>query len=239
MINQIEHSIISKIRDLISEGNLGAGDKFPAELALSEKFEVSRRNIRSAISKLETYDLVKKFPQSGTVIGNIGHNALLGIIDNILELREDNFNSLLETRILLEMSTVKLAAERRSEKDLNQIEEKFNLYKEKTLKGEDATQEDILFHLAIAKACGSPSLNSLMLQITPKLITVFEYNRIASMSESGSSVARNLSDKNYDKEIAHEVKLHASIYESIRDQNPVLAVQAMKNHFSEMVIETI
>lgn len=235
MVPSIEQSIIAQIRDLIIDKKLGAGDKFPAELTLSKMFEVSRRNIRVVISKLETYELVKTFPQSGTVIGNIGHYALIGILDNILELKEDNLKSLLETRIFLEISTAKLAAERRSEEELKQIEEKLSQYKKKTLGGEDATQEDILFHLAIAKACGNSTLNSLMLQIAPKLVSVFEYNRIVGKTLELPTHSNQKNTTNYDTDIILEIEKHEAIYTAIKDKNPELAVQCMKNHFSDMI----
>lgn len=234
MINQTEHSIIDKIRNLIHDNKLEGGDKLLSEIVLSEKFKVSRRNIRTAISKLEEYDLVKKLPQSGTIISNIGHVALLGILDNILGLNKDNFKSLIETRILLEKSIVKLAAERRSKSELKQIEEKFIQYKKKTLLGEDATQEDMLFHLAIAKACDNPTLFALMLQITPKLITVFEYNRIASMTKYGPGDSIQESDTRYEKNTAMELGIHEAIYEAIKDQNSELAVKCMENHFAQL-----
>ena len=42
------------------------------------------------------------------------------------------------------------------------------------LEWEDAVAEDLLFHLSIAKASNNPSLNRLMLSITPQIITDFE-----------------------------------------------------------------
>jgi GntR family transcriptional repressor for pyruvate dehydrogenase complex len=35
-------------------------------------------------------------------------------------------------------------------------------------------QEDLIFHLAIAKASGNGTINSLMLIITPEILTNFE-----------------------------------------------------------------
>ncbi len=65
--HKIQNLIISKIRDLITHKNLEQGDKLPSERVLSEKFGVSRRNVREAIEKLEFYELVKSIPQSGTL----------------------------------------------------------------------------------------------------------------------------------------------------------------------------
>jgi len=106
----IQKQIIAGIRDLINLKNLEPGDKLPAERVLSEKFDVSRSNLREAIQKLEFYGLLKSIPQSGTFIANIGVIAMNGMIDDILRLDDPDFKSLVETRILLELKTARLAA---------------------------------------------------------------------------------------------------------------------------------
>ena len=63
---KIQKELISKIRDFINYKNLEPGDRIPAERMLSEKFNVSRSNLRIAIQKFEFYGLLKSIPQSGT-----------------------------------------------------------------------------------------------------------------------------------------------------------------------------
>ena len=82
----IQNTIISQIRDLINFKNLEPGDKLPSERMLSEKFGVSRSNVREAIQRLEFYGLLKSIPQSGTFVANIGVIALNGMIEDILRL---------------------------------------------------------------------------------------------------------------------------------------------------------
>ena len=67
-----QKEIISSIRDLIVSKNLEPGDKLPSERMLSEKFNVSRGNVRRAIQKLDFYGILNSIPQSGTFIANIG-----------------------------------------------------------------------------------------------------------------------------------------------------------------------
>ena len=71
-----QNAIISKIKEFILYKNLEPGDKLPSERELSEKFNVSRRNVREAIAKLEHYELLKSIPKTGTFIANIGQVAL-------------------------------------------------------------------------------------------------------------------------------------------------------------------
>lgn len=213
--NQLtQKMVISKIRDLINHKNLEPGDKLPSERSLSEKFEVSRSCVRDAIQKLEFYGLLKSMPQSGTFVANIGVIALNGMIEDILRLEEPDFRSLVETRILLELKTCRLAALRRTDEDLAEMRKALDAYNEKVIAGEDAVQEDLVFHLAIAKACGNSSLNTFMLIITPEIIMNFAKFHVC--------------DKN---EPIIGIKEHEAIFEAIKNGDPKVAKQKMKEHF--------
>lgn len=215
--HKVQNLIIIGIRDLINFKNLEPGDKLPSERMLSDKFEVSRSNVREAIQKLEFYGLLKSRPQSGTFVANIGVTALNGMIEDILRLDEPDFKSLVETRILLELKTSRLAALRRTDEDLEQIKIALEAYRTKVINGEDAIQEDLLFHLAIAKASGNSTMNTFMLIITPEIITNFQEHHVC---DSGLS-QRGITD-------------HQAIYDAILNQNPKLAKQKMKEHFREL-----
>lgn len=211
------NSIISKIRDYINFKNLEPKDKLPSERMLSEKFEVSRSSVREAIQKLEYYGILKSIPQSGTFVADIGVIAINGIIDEILELDDFNFKSLVETRILLELKTVRLAALRRTEQDLEKINAALQAYTAKVLNGEDAVQEDLLFHLAIASASGNATINNMMLIITPEIITNFGKHHVCDENQAVLGIQE-----------------HKAIYEAIIAQNPQLAKQKMKEHFKAL-----
>ena len=210
----LQNSIISKIKELINYKNLEPGDKLPSERMLADKFEVSRSNVREAIQKLEFYGILKSIPQSGTFVANIGAIAINGMIDDILRLDEPDFKSLVETRILLELKTVRLAALRRTEDDLIQMKEALDAYNKKVENDEDAVQEDLLFHLAIAKASGNATMNMFMLSITPQIITNFEEYHVC---DKGLSL--------------QGIQEHKNIYDAIKDKNPQLAKEKMKTHF--------
>ena len=212
---EIQNKVISNIKELINFKNLEPGDKLPSERMLSDKFEVSRGVVREALQKLEFYGLLKSKPQSGTFIANIGVIAMNGMIDDILRLEDQDFKSLVETRILLELKTAKLAATRRTDEDLIHMKSVLSAYSEKVINNEDAVQEDLLFHLAIAKASGNSTMNNFMLMITPQIITNFETYHVC------------------DKGLAQQgIKEHKAIYDAIEQQNPQLAKQKMKEHFS-------
>lgn len=216
-IHEIQKQIIANLKELINFKNLEPGDKLPSERMLSEKFNVTRSNLREALQTLEFYGLVKSIPQSGTFIADIGITALNGMIDDILYLPVHSFKDLVEARIFLELKGVKLAALRRNEDDLVNMENALADYSEKVVRGENALQEDLLFHLAIAKASGNPTLNTFMLKITPEIINNFEKHHVC------------------DKDTAFKgIQEHKAIIDAIRERNPDAAKNAMKIHFKAL-----
>lgn len=214
---EIQNDIIAKIRDLINYKNLEPGDKLPSERMLAEKFEVTRSNVRDAIQKLEFYGLLKSIPQSGTFVANIGVIALNGMIEDILRLDKPDFKSLVETRILLELKTASLAATRRTEADLEHMKATLDAYNNKVMNNEDAVQEDLLFHLAIAKASGNSTMNTLMLTITPEIITNFEKYHVCDENQAFMGIQE-----------------HTDIFEAIKNKDAALAKEKMKIHFKAL-----
>lgn len=213
----IQKDLIRKIKDLINFKNLEPGDKLPSERMLSEKFEVSRSTVRDAIQKLEFYGILKSIPQSGTFVADIGVIAMNGMIDDIIRLDEPDFKSLVETRILLELKTARLAALRRTPEDLIQMEEALQAYTDKVMNGKDAVQEDLLFHLAIAKASGNSSMNTFMLSITPQIITNFQKYHVCDENQAFLGIEE-----------------HRAIFEAIKNQDTQDAKLKMKAHFKSL-----
>ena len=213
-IQEIQKQILLNLKELINLKNLEPGDKLPSERMLSEKFNVSRSNLRQSLQTLEYFGIVKSIPQSGTFIADIGVTALNGMIDDILGLPVPSFKDLVEARIFLELKGVKLAALRRTVDDLIHMENSLADYSEKVIRGEDAVQEDLLFHLAIARASGNPTINTFMLKITPEIITNFEKHHVC------------------DKDTAFRgIQEHKAILDAIKNQDPAKAKDAMKEHF--------
>lgn len=210
-----EKLIISKIKELINYKNLEPREKLPSERFLAERFGVTRGSVRNAIQKLEHYGILKSIPQSGTFIADVGRSALNGMIDQIISLSTPDFKSLVETRIFLELKIVTFAALRHTKKDIEDIEKALLNYKEKTLSGEDSVAEDLLFHLAIAKASHNSSLNRLMLLITPQIITDFEKYHVCKNNTAVSAIEE-----------------HQAIVDAIRKKDPAEAEKRMKEHFS-------
>lgn len=210
---EVNNLIISKIADFIDLRRLQQGDKLPSERVLSDTLNVSRRSVRDAIDKLETYGLIKSVPKTGIFI-NTGRIAFTGVVNGLLNLGKEDFLSLVESRLMIENKSAFLAATRRTEEDLIEIETALNAYNDKILSCENALEEDLLFHLAITKASKNTTNYAMMLQIIPKIIAVFVKTRVCD--EEGFN---------------YEIDKHNAIFQAIKNKDAEQAVKAMNFHF--------
>jgi len=212
----LKNEIFSKIRDLINTRSFGFGDKLPSERVMSEMFGINRNQIREAIRKLEFYGVLNSRAQSGTVM-NIGQIGFNGVINEIISLNTPSFVELVETRITLEQKIVALAAKRRTADDLKAIHSTLCAFEDKLNQEENHLEEDLLFHLAIAKASKNNTLLNLMLLITPPILANYDRNAVCQGDD-----------------IKSEIEKHRNIYNAIEQQNESAAIQAIGNHFKTL-----
>ena len=213
--------IIRQIRELITAGQLKPGNRLPPERKLAEKLGVSRTHVRDAIRKLEFYGILKTLPQSGTVVAGIGITALEGLITDVLKMENSDFKALVETRVLLEIESVRLAAERRTDEDIANIRAALSKHEAQVEFGEQGVEEDLLFHLQIAEASKNSVLKSLMIIIIPDIIKQLKHLEICKNGRYYKSLEE-----------------HKLIFQCIIDQDADRAADAMRTHLGDIIDHT-
>jgi GntR family transcriptional repressor for pyruvate dehydrogenase complex len=197
--------ILRQLRDLIASGALKPGDRLPAERDLARQFGVGRSHVRDALRRLEFYGILQTLPQSGTFVAHLGVAALEGLIGNVLALDRDDISALSETRLALEVETARRAAERATRADLQAIRAAHEAFSVRALAGDPALQEDLAFHIAVARAAHNAVLASLVGLITPDIlrlggeqqtcsrtrlpVVVDEHQRVVRAIEAGDTEA--------------------------------------------------
>ena len=217
-VDRPSDKIIEQIKELISSGQLKPGDKLLPERKLSERFGLGRGHVREALQKLEFYGILKTLPQSGTVVAGLGVTALEGLINDVLQLNDSDFHSMVETRVILEINAAKLAAQRANADELAKIEEALNAFRVKVEAGEEGVEEDLMFHLKIAEASENKVLKSLLLIIVPDLIS---YTKDLHICGDGRSL--------------QALQEHEEIFGHIKNQKVEAAGKAMKNHLKDVL----
>ncbi|NOU59718.1 FadR/GntR family transcriptional regulator [Marinifilum caeruleilacunae] len=210
--------IIRQIRSLIVSGYLNPGDKLPSERKLSEKLGVGRTYIRDAIKKLEFFGILTTHPQSGVVVNGTDITAMEGLFSNIMKIERPDFASLVETRVTMEIFSVRKAAERRTEEDLKIIEEALLEYEKKINSNIPAENEDFLFHLKIAEASHNSVIKTMMLIILPDILAIYRREKVCTKDA-----------------FAKTLKEHREILDAIKNQDSEKAAELMKNHLSDVL----
>lgn len=210
--------IIRQLKDLITSGQLNPGDRLPSERQMCERLGVGRTHLRDALKKLEFYGILKTLPQSGTVVAGMGLPALEGLITDMLSLHNNDFKSLVETRVLLETQGAILAAKNRTIEDLVELQKALEAHREKVLRNEDAVEEDLLFHIKIADAGKNSVLKSFLMIITPDIVGFFKKHDVCG-----------------DGLVEAAIQQHEMILEHIRNQDHVKAGEAISDHLSNIV----
>ncbi|RSK28139.1 FadR family transcriptional regulator [Bacillus sp. HMF5848] len=100
--------IVWKIRAIMEEDHLTAGDKIPSERELSERLSCGRSSVREALRALELLGLIETRRGEGTFIRDFKDHHLIKLLGSFL-LREDIVQQdLLETRTVLEKDCLRL-----------------------------------------------------------------------------------------------------------------------------------
>lgn len=103
----ISHTVYEQVREAIHTGEFKVGDRV-TEVALAEKFGVSRTPIRDAILKLETDGLLTNVPRRGLIVTDLSHQQ----IGELYMMRE-----------VLEGSAARLAALAGSDAEITTLED--------------------------------------------------------------------------------------------------------------------
>ncbi|CUB11714.1 HTH-type transcriptional regulator LutR [Bacillus cereus] len=107
--------IVKKIRSIMEEDGLVAGDRLPSERELSSRLNVGRSSVREALRALELVGLIETRRGEGTFIRNFYDNGLVQLIAPFLLQDEKTIRDLLQTKRLLEKDMIRIVCNLRKE----------------------------------------------------------------------------------------------------------------------------
>ncbi|MDM5156775.1 GntR family transcriptional regulator [Bacillus sp. DX1.1] len=103
--------IVKKIRSIMEEDGLVAGDRLPSERELSSRLNVGRSSVREALRALELVGLIETRRGEGTFIRNFYDNGLVQLIAPFLLQDEKTIRDLLQTKRLLEKDVLRIVCD--------------------------------------------------------------------------------------------------------------------------------
>ena len=157
-----------QIADKVRTGELRVGDKLPPERALALTMEISRPTLREAARILVDAGLleVRRGPGGGMFVAT--DVVPVDLVRRAFELRLEEAAAVLEARRIIEPQVARLAHERATEDDLVPLEHTLAVMRgivERGYRPEDEDrflQLDVQFHLALARAAGNATLETLL-----------------------------------------------------------------------------
>jgi GntR family transcriptional repressor for pyruvate dehydrogenase complex len=160
----ISSEITRRLLDYLLSGRVRPGARLPSERKLAEALGVGRSHARQAIKSLTLFGLVDVRQGNGTYLKRTDSPLLPLAIEWGLRLGAKRTTDLVEARHYLEVLVAGLAAERRDDADLAEMQRLVNIM-ERTTGTDEFVAADVAFHLEITRAAGNQSLIQIMQSI--------------------------------------------------------------------------
>lgn len=214
---RISDQIKSILKQSILDGHFKPGDKFPPEIEIAQKYNVSKVSAREALREMESEGLIQKKRGvfGGSFIAEPGSEKMVDVVINSYLFGGISARDLAEFRRILEPGLAKLAAQRRTTEDLAAMELCIHDIEASIHEGHPDQTKAIGFHRLIADACHNRFISSLM----EALVGVFQ-----------QVLAKTPDLKTAQKDLHY----NQLFFDCIRQRDGKRAEQVMEQHFDTL-----
>ncbi|HRC81419.1 MAG TPA: FadR/GntR family transcriptional regulator [Sedimentibacter sp.] len=156
----LKELFVKEIEAKIISGQLKPGDRLPPEREMASLMGISRSVVNSGILELESKGFVEIVPRKGTLIVDYKKEGTPLILSSIMNYNEGKmslklFESLMDTRLLIELECAGLAATNRTDEDLEALEKLILDVKENMNAVESFVEFNYKFHHQVTIASGN------------------------------------------------------------------------------------
>ncbi|MFD1860846.1 FadR family transcriptional regulator [Aeromicrobium camelliae] len=210
---RLYEQVAQQISEWIDTNGLRAGDRLPPERELASQLGVSRATVSQALVALEVI---------GVVVVRHGDGAILSDVtgpSRVVEAIRDHAKRIpevIDARDALETKLASLAAERRTEEDLERIDEALRVMEADIEAGGRGDEGDELFHGAVTAAAHSDLLARMMAEIGELIAET----RIESLGQPGRP--------------RDSLAAHRRVADAIRAGDAAEAARAMHAHIEQV-----
>ena len=206
---RLYEQVIERLRAHVISADLVRGSRLPPERDLAKRLGVSRSSVAQAIVALEVQGLVETRHGGGVYLRR---DTLE--VEPVADLvaRKQLLPDVLDARDALETKLAQLAANRRTDDDLERIEAALQVMRDQVSAGDPPMEGDRLFHTAVVRAAHSSLLAAFYDEIRAEIAT----SRSESLRQPGRP-EQSLAD-------------HEKIADAIRRGDPRAAAAAMHLH---------
>ncbi len=214
----IAQSLPDQVAELIVQriatGQLATGHKLPSQRQLAQQMGVGLAVVREAVKRLEALNVVGATHGSGTVVRPFRWMPLLYDPSLfLLAVKRIGIRDLWETRRLLEVQIVRLAAERATDENLEEIRAVLDRAVPPPLDYGVSQGLNREFHIAVAKG----SQNAVLIDLLTPLVDVHI-----------EGIAHHFTEEMSRRTWA----AHQAIYRAVAKRDVAAAEDAMREHFT-------
>ncbi|WP_257346565.1 FadR/GntR family transcriptional regulator [Pseudalkalibacillus decolorationis] len=185
--------ILKRLKSIMLSDQLQAGDKLPSERELSERLNAGRSSVREALRAMELLGLIETRQGEGTYIKEARRHRLVEVLASFI-LNDDTAKSeLAETRSIIEKNAIILASDRRTDTQLDVLEQSVQKMREQRVI-EDFGRVDRNFFQKVMEAAHNSLLQRLWIELIEYDYTSFprehsysltDYEKILLMIKNG------------------------------------------------------
>ncbi|MGR9089319.1 MAG: FadR/GntR family transcriptional regulator [Gammaproteobacteria bacterium] len=212
---KVYEAAMNQLVTLIEDGTFATGDRLPTERTLARQLSISRASVRQALTGLAAMGLVESRPGDGTYVTE-RRTDFTWRIDAASALE------ILEGRRAIESGTVRLAAERHTQRELTALREIVATMDEQVSDGVHPVDTDREFHRAIAAAAHNPVLLQAMDALAQQMSGP-EWHRIKLWGLRGAEQTARIQGQ------------HRHIFAAIEAGDADLAEALMKEHIDRII----
>ncbi|MFK7859275.1 MAG: transcriptional regulator NanR [Granulosicoccus sp.] len=174
---KLSDQVFERLREMVASGELAAGDTVPSERALMERFGVGRPAVREALQAMQSKGLITithgERSRVNSLTAGVAFNQLDDIAKLLLSSEPANIDHLKQVRHILELGTIKISAEKCTDRDAADLAELIQRQRSQLGNAEAFMKADIAFHTRVALITANPLIHS----ITEMMLTwLFEYH---------------------------------------------------------------
>lgn len=208
---------ITKIKDMISSGEVKPGDRLPVEKKLAAELGLSRNSLREAVRALSLLGILDVRQGDGTYVSELKPATILDGIGFFLEVGSDSrMLEAIDARRMLEPGITAAAALRMEKVEFAELTVAMNAMEEAE-SAEELIQADVQFHRIVADGTG----NSMAATFVNGLGQATVRGRVWRLVQEESSVETVIAE-------------HQAILGALTEHDPVLAESAASVHVASV-----
>ena len=212
---RISQDIVQQVKGAIREGQLKPGDRLPPERELTERFGASRVTVRDALRILEANGLIeiRVGARGGAFVTAPAPDRVGEGIANMLMMASVTAEEVTEARLIFELGLVPAVCERRTDEDIEALEEICD-HAERALRDGDYDMSlSAAFHTRFARCTHNGAIEMIVDSFHgPLLMSLTKAKQVApQMGRRGT-------------------KEHRQLVAAIRDRDHELARSIMDKH---------